>query len=732
MSFGFGIGDILAVIELAKNLRKDFINAPRQFQDISTDKILNDIKTNAGQFYERQDIRELNIESSKIIDWLTPINYAPQQQDYINQRQPGTGEWLLDSPEFRQWVESDVQRLFCPGIPGAGKTMLTSIVVEELTNRFGNDKSVGIAYFLSLLAIPKFSSLWMRLMNIQWPMAAERGFYRNFSIIEKHTKLALSWLQDMFLKLETSLMTLMLEIRASDQDVKRYLDGHISQLPGYVLRNSELQDGIKSHIIKAVDGMFLLARLHLQSLRGKKSPKAIQQALKSLPTGSNAYDYAYKDAMERIGGQLEDERELAKQVLSWITCARRPLTTTELQEALAVEIYEPELDKENFSEINAMISVCAGLVIVDDESDVVRLVHYTTQEYFERTQGDWFPDAEDYITTTCITYLSFDSLENCFCEMDRGIMGRINWRFMDQVQSYELFSYAADNWRHHARKASLSDQTSTLYQSIVRFLESEAKVNASWQGLSAVLDHWVEWDPPVEITAMHLVAYFGIDTTVKFLLDMGEVDPDANHEPENDNSNADEHEDDIWHTDRKGALARTPLSYAAENGHTMVVKLLLDTDKVDINSGIHERRPTPLSYAIIERHEAVVKLLLDTGKVEIDQYNSVDGQTPLSYAAKHGYESIVKLLLDTGKLTVDCHDILDKTPFSYAAENGHESIVRLLFNTGKVSVDLQDFFNLQAPLLYAAEYGHEAIVKFLLETVKAQIDLPDRDGQTLL
>lgn len=81
----------------------------------------------------------------------------------------------------------------------------------------------------------------------------------------------------------------MLEIRASDQDVKRYLDGHISQLPGYVLRNSELQDGIKSHIIKAVDGMFLLARLHLQSLRGKKSPKAIQQALKSLPTGSNAY-----------------------------------------------------------------------------------------------------------------------------------------------------------------------------------------------------------------------------------------------------------------------------------------------------------------------------------------------------------------------------------------------------------------------------------------------------------
>jgi hypothetical protein len=36
--------------------------------------------------------------------------------------------------------------LFCPGIPGAGKTILTSIIVQELTTRFRNDKSIGIAY----------------------------------------------------------------------------------------------------------------------------------------------------------------------------------------------------------------------------------------------------------------------------------------------------------------------------------------------------------------------------------------------------------------------------------------------------------------------------------------------------------------------------------------------------------------------------------------------------------
>ena len=51
---------------------------------------------------------------------------------------------------------------------------------------------------------------------------------------------------------------------------------------------------------------FLLAQLHLGSLTGKRSPKAIKTALRKLPAGSEAYDYAYKEAMERIEGQIAD------------------------------------------------------------------------------------------------------------------------------------------------------------------------------------------------------------------------------------------------------------------------------------------------------------------------------------------------------------------------------------------------------------------------------------------
>jgi len=35
MSFGFGVGDFISAIELANKIRKEFIDAPSQFKDIS-------------------------------------------------------------------------------------------------------------------------------------------------------------------------------------------------------------------------------------------------------------------------------------------------------------------------------------------------------------------------------------------------------------------------------------------------------------------------------------------------------------------------------------------------------------------------------------------------------------------------------------------------------------------------------------------------------------------------
>ncbi|KFG86036.1 hypothetical protein MANI_029080 [Metarhizium anisopliae] len=78
---------------------------------------------NEQQRKERDDILDLIMSSP---------TYEDQHKDILKQRHPGTGQWFLESREFTEWLWGDCQSLYCPGIPGAGKTVLASIAIEHL------------------------------------------------------------------------------------------------------------------------------------------------------------------------------------------------------------------------------------------------------------------------------------------------------------------------------------------------------------------------------------------------------------------------------------------------------------------------------------------------------------------------------------------------------------------------------------------------------------------------
>ena len=146
----------------------------------------------------------------------------------------------------------------------------------------------------------------------------------------------------------------------------------------------------------------------MDSLRDKTSPKLIKKALEILPKGSNALDLAYDGAMQRIEGQMEGFRLRAKQLLGWLTYSERLMTVEEVQHALAIEPGTPDLDEDNLSDVYEIVALCAGLIIIDEETQIIRLVHYTTQEYFRQNGDQLFAYAQQDIATSCLTYLLYE------------------------------------------------------------------------------------------------------------------------------------------------------------------------------------------------------------------------------------------------------------------------------------------------------------------------------------
>jgi Ankyrin repeats (3 copies) len=223
-----------------------------------------------------------------------------------------------------------------------------------------------------------------------------------------------------------------------------------------------------------------------------------------------------------------------------------------------MEPKESQLDEENLCRVEDMVAVCAGLVTVDEESNIVRLVYYTTQEYFERTQGQWFPKAESEIIIICVTYLLFNEFQSGIYEDDR--------EFEQRLQINKLYDYATHNWGHHAGEASM------LILEAISFLERKAQLEASSQGLLADKMYLSDTEYSQrflkDMTGLHLVAYFGVEAMVKQLLDK-----DAKLQT-------------------KDSDGRTPLSWAAWSGHEAVMTLLLDRG-ADVTAADSDRE-TPL------------------------------------------------------------------------------------------------------------------------------------------
>lgn len=101
------------------------------------------------QSYRLDNDRKVAVEHRmKILKSLSPTNPSINHHYACKKYQQGTGNWLLQRAEYLEWTAKRGSILWINGIPGCGKTILCSTIVEYLLkHQPPHNSPAGVAYF---------------------------------------------------------------------------------------------------------------------------------------------------------------------------------------------------------------------------------------------------------------------------------------------------------------------------------------------------------------------------------------------------------------------------------------------------------------------------------------------------------------------------------------------------------------------------------------------------------
>jgi Cdc6-like AAA superfamily ATPase len=250
----------------------------------------------------------------KTLEWISSTDFTTQQSDFIARRQDGTGLRFLNSPQFAQWIHGLNQTLFCPGIPGAGKTIMAAATIDHLSRTLPSS-TTGVAYIYcnykaetdqsatSLLAAilkqlvqarPSSAEPLIRLYDeyanrrrmslneimdaLQSVLAKYSSVYIIVDALDEYQEndgtrsQLLAKLRDLQRQADVRLMVtsrfiqdiqdefrqaLRLEVQADNADMKQFVMGQMYRLPKCVQRDNELRKLVQDKIVEAADGMLV-------------------------------------------------------------------------------------------------------------------------------------------------------------------------------------------------------------------------------------------------------------------------------------------------------------------------------------------------------------------------------------------------------------------------------------------------------------------------------------------
>ena len=341
--------------------------------------------------------------------------------------------------------------------------------------------------------------------------------------------------------------------------------------------------------------------------------------------------------MDRIQSQSKTVRDLAIGVLYWTLRAKRPLRISELRHALRLDPNISSMNDDK-SPVNRFIpgaiergdsifqarivASCAGLISVDDQTGIVRLIHLSIAEHLEQTEYMQSSRIHTAISRVCMACLSNDK----FTQPESGDEIHIKaW-----IDKYPLLSYSLEYWGHHAGLAAKKESL----ENVKNLLLCRNRVRFLFRGL-----YWVSWATlgpcAKQVPDLFLTAYFGLTAATRELLANGKE------------------------VDQIDSFGRTSLYMAAALGQTEIIKILLNL-KADISGTRFD----------IPKTESVSKnawWLPPWARDSVDQ--------ALYVAAESGHLEVVRLLIEGGAK-------LPGEALEGATFWGHTDIARLLLQHG--------------------------------------------------
>ncbi|PWW74656.1 hypothetical protein C7212DRAFT_282956 [Tuber magnatum] len=439
----------------------------------------------------------------KTLNWLSPADRWRNYDAACMLRHPGTGGWLTERDGFKEWLQKDNSMLWIHGIPGCGKTILSSVIIDKIQDETEQTDTELIYYYFDFKEATKqtsrdlYGNLISQLLDHDGEVSPEveklyddaNGNPPNLDDLKVAlTKLLAtrpktvividaldeckdrSEIFDSLLKLhepasgKVNLLitsrqeadikwafsgTPSIAIKPVDikDDIKKFITAEMDRRP----KLRRLPPHMKAEIMNALsigaDGMFRWVKHSLDRVARQRSNKAIRSTLNAL---SRNMDQTYERTLKNIP---PEDATLAQRVLQWLVCSFRPLTLEELVEAIAVELGASTLDRTTLlNDPEDITDICAGLVSLGDDGKTVGLAHFSVKEYLISPHIMSSPIAAPFridlqethilLAKRCLTYLSFEDFE----------LGptRDEAEFEQRVEDHPLLRYASQNWSLHA------------------------------------------------------------------------------------------------------------------------------------------------------------------------------------------------------------------------------------------------------------------------------------------